>query len=151
MTSEQSSRVGPAVESEIFHLFLKLLFSGSAMQKGHFAPFVHTASLGAFCSDLTTWSVLQHHRCRLEAISANNCCQVRSINEKRPQNISWGSQIVSIISIVFATNRPVAKQTNYHAIDRPNQSIKLSESQAVTLLNPSLFLPRAATPRLGPE
>ena len=32
------------------------------------------------------------------------------------------------------------------AIDNPNQSIKLSESQAVSLLDPILFLPREATP-----
>ena len=55
--SEQSPSVGPAVASETFHLFLKLrFFSGSAMQKGHFAPIcAHSLkSLGAFCSDLTT-------------------------------------------------------------------------------------------------
>ena len=55
MISEQSPSVGQAVASETFYFALKLcLFSGSAMQKDHFDPFVHTASQRAFFSDLTT-------------------------------------------------------------------------------------------------
>ena len=53
MTSEQSSSVGPAVESEIFHLFLKLrLFSGSAMQKGNFAPICAHSLKSIICTKL---------------------------------------------------------------------------------------------------
>ena len=36
------------------------------------------------------------------------------------------------------------KQTNYYASDHPNQSIKLSEAQAVSLLIPILFFPNEA-------
>ena len=46
------------------------LFSGSAGPVCAHLCIVHTASHGAFCSDLTTWSVLQRHWCRLEAITA---------------------------------------------------------------------------------
>ena len=99
MTSEQSASVGPAVESEIFHLFLKLLFSGSAMQKGHFAPICarsltvqHTGSLlqwpknliynGGPPADLLINHILQHHWCRLEAITAVRFTQSTKINLK---------------------------------------------------------------------
>ena len=105
LASEQSSSVGPAVESEIFHLFLKLqLFSGSAMQKGHFAPICAHSLTGS----LLQWSNnLIYTPTSLVYVKSNHCCQIRSINENRPQNISWGSQMISIISIVLLQTNQV--------------------------------------------
>ena len=124
MISEQSPIVGQAVASEILHFLLKLpLFSGSAMQKGHFAPICPHSHTGS----LLQWS--NNSICILTSlvqVRSNRCYQIRSINEHRPQNISWGSQIMSINSIVWP-------QTNQLSCIQQLLIILISQSSSVNL------------------
>ena len=64
-------------------LFLKLLHSAAQQcRRAILHPFVHSPSQGAFCSDLTTWSVLHYHWCRMRLeLRSNHCCQINPISK----------------------------------------------------------------------
>ena len=106
-----------------------------------FAPFcndsdqrcanLHRASQGAPCSALKLGSILQHHWCRLEAITAVN-------QRKSTIHFLRESDYLNYFDC-FATNRP----TLILFIILFSQSS--SEAQAIPLLIPILFLPREAT------
>ena len=70
-------------------------------------PFVHKDSQGDFCSDLTL--DLYYNINVTSLVRSNHSCQICSIKENQPPNISLGSQIISIISICLATNRPARR------------------------------------------
>ena len=79
-----------------------------------------------------TWLV------QVRAITADRFAQSTKIDLRTFLEGVWLSQLFPLFD---------HKQTNSNTIDRPNQSIKLSESRVASLLNPILFLPREATPR----
>ena len=84
---------------------LAFLISSSAAQqyrRGILHPFVHTASQGATWSDLTPWSVLQHHWCRLAAITAVRSAQSTKIN---PKHFLRDSDYLNYFNCL-STNRP---------------------------------------------
>ena len=84
MISEWFPSVWQAFAKETFH-FSWNCDSSVAQQcrRAFFHPFVHRASEGTFCSDLTHWSVPRHPWCRLEAITAVRFSQSTKINLNR--------------------------------------------------------------------
>ena len=70
-----------------------------------FRPFVHTTSMWAFCNDLTTWSVLQHNWCKLEAITAFRFAQSMKTDLKCFLEGGRLSQIIKYFDSL-AENRP---------------------------------------------
>ena len=97
---------------------------------------LHKASQGVFCNDLTHWSVLQHHWCRLEAITAVRFSQSTKINLKIFLEGIRISQLFRLFSHIWTNSYS-------YLIDCPNQSIKLSEG------SPYLFLFYSSTQPLG--
>ena len=97
-----------------------------------FAPFcndsdqrcanLHRASQGAPCSALKLGSILQHHWCRLEAITAVRFAQSTKIDLK---TFLEGVRLSQLFRLFYY------KRTNSYAIDHPNQPIKLSKAQTV--------------------
>ena len=76
----------------------------------------------------------------LVEVRSNHCCQIGSISENRPQNISWGSQIISIITIVLL-------QMNQLLCYRSSWSVNQAQRSSNCLAACSYFVPpKESTP-----
>ena len=109
-----------------------------------FAPFcndsdqrcanLYRASQGARCSAVKL-GVLQLYLCQQSLLS-----DLLNQRKSTPKHFLEGVRLSQLFQLFCH------KQTNCYLIVHPNQSIKLSELQVISLCIPVLFLPRVETP-----